>query len=57
SEHLSLHDVDLNKTPMTLGPWLTMDSGTERFTGEFSDQANMYLSRNYRAPFTVPVEV
>ena len=57
SEHLSLHDVDLEKTPMTLGPWLTMDSGTERFTGEFSNEANMYLSRNYRAPFTVPAEV
>ena len=57
SEHLSLHDVDLTKTPMTLGPWLTMDSGTERFTGEFSNEANMYLTRNYRAPFTVPANV
>ena len=57
AEHLTLHDVDLNETPMTLGPWLTMDSGTERFTGELSNEANMYLIRNYRAPFTVPAEV
>jgi len=57
SRHLSLHDVDLTKTPMTLGPWLTMDSGTEKFVGEFSNEANQYLSRNYRAPFTVPAEV
>jgi hypothetical protein len=54
---LSLHEVDLGKTPMTLGPWLTIDSGTERFTGESSNEANMYLSRNYRAPFTVPADV
>jgi hypothetical protein len=57
SAHLSMHDVDLTKTPMTLGPWLTMDSKTERFVGEFSNEANQYLSRNYRAPFTVPVDV
>jgi predicted dehydrogenase len=56
-EHLSLNEVDLKKTPMTIGPWLTMDSRTERFVGDFSDQANMYLTRNYRAPFTVPAEV
>jgi len=57
AEHLSLHDVDLKKTPMTLGPWLTMDSGMGRFTGELSNEVNMYLTRNYRAPFTVPAEV
>ncbi|MFC1795222.1 Gfo/Idh/MocA family protein, partial [Planctomycetota bacterium] len=57
SEHLSLHDVDLEKTPMTLGPWLTMDSHTERFMGDFSKEANQYLSRNYREPFTVPADV
>jgi hypothetical protein len=34
-----------------------MDSRTERFVGDFSDQANMYLTRNYRAPFIVPAEV
>ena len=56
-EHLTLNEVDLEKTPMAIGPWLTMDSGKERFTGELSNQANMYLSRNYRAPFTVPAEV
>ena len=57
SEHLSLNNVDLKETPMTLGPWLTMDSGTERFAGDFSNEANLYLSRNYREPFTVPAEV
>ncbi|MHC4206741.1 MAG: Gfo/Idh/MocA family protein [Planctomycetota bacterium] len=57
AEHLSLNEADLEKTPITLGPWLRMDSSTERFVGEFSNQANLYLSRNYRAPFAVPAEV
>jgi len=57
SEHLSLNGVDLQQTPMTLGPWLTMDSDAERFVGELSNEANMYLSRNYRQPFVVPEKV
>jgi hypothetical protein len=36
---------------------LTMDSDTERFTGEFSDEANRLVSREYREPFVVPAQV
>jgi len=56
-EHLLLNVVDVQKTPRILGPWLTMDSSSERFVGEFSDLANLYLSRNYREPFVVPEQV
>jgi predicted dehydrogenase len=56
-EHLAANDVDLGKTPATLGPMLTMDSDTERFTGEFSEEANRFLSRDYREPFVVPAKV
>ena len=56
-EHLALNEVDFEQTPRVLGPWLTLDGDTERFTGEFSDRANMLISRNYRAPFVVPDEV
>jgi len=56
-EHLLLNVVDVQNTPRILGPWLTMDSDTERFVGQFSDQANQYLSRNYRDPFIVPEQV
>ena len=52
--HLAANQVDLGKTPATLGPMLTMDSNTERFTGDFSTEANMLLTRNYRRPFVVP---
>jgi hypothetical protein len=34
-----------------------MDAGSERFVGEFSDRANLHLSRNYREPFVVPEQV
>jgi len=36
---------------------LTMDSDTERFTGDFSTEANMLITRNYRSPFFVPEKV
>ncbi len=44
--------VDLNKTPMALGPLLTFDPATETFPG--NDEANALLTREYRKPFVVP---
>lgn len=55
--NLKANEVDLEKEPITMGPMLTMDSKTERFTGEDSEWANMYIKRNYREPFVVPDEV
>ena len=55
--HLSANGIDLDKTPASLGPLLTMDSKTERFTGEFSEDANKLVSREYRKPFVVPENV
>jgi predicted dehydrogenase len=56
-EHLKVNEVDLEKEPITMGPMLTMDPQTERFVGEHSDWANMYVKRNYREPFVVPDKV
>ena len=55
--HLDANEIDLKKTPIRLGPMLTLDPQTERFTGPFSDMANLFVSRNYRAPFVVPEKV
>jgi hypothetical protein len=55
--HLEANEIDLKSTPVTLGPPLTFDGQSERFVGQFSDWANMYLRRNYREPFVVPDEV
>ncbi|MCK5270065.1 MAG: hypothetical protein KAJ46_04740, partial [Sedimentisphaerales bacterium] len=56
-EHLRANEIDVKKTPWTLGASLQMDSDKERFVGEFSEQANMYLRREYRKPFVVPERV
>ena len=56
-EHLRANQVDLLKTPATLGPWLEFDPEQERFRGEFADQANALLKRNYREPFVVPEQI
>jgi len=53
--HLAENGVDLVKTQGTIGPVLTMDPNTERFTG--NEKANGLLSREYRKPFVVPAEV
>jgi predicted dehydrogenase len=56
-EHLKVNEVDLEKEPITMGPMLTMDPRREKFVGEYSDWANMYVKRNYREPFVVPDRV
>ena len=56
-KHLEANKVDLAREPMTIGPSLAFDRESERFVGDFSDMANMYLRRNYREPFVVPDEV
>jgi hypothetical protein len=55
--HLAANEIDLAKTPVTMGPMLTMDTEKEVFIGEYSEWANMYLKRNYREPFVVPDNV
>jgi hypothetical protein len=53
-EHLGANDVDLAKTPLTLGVPLAIDSRTERFTGTGAGEANKLLTREYREGFVVP---
>ena len=53
-EHLHNNNVDLEKTPLTLGVPLIVDAKNERFLGADAARANKLLSAQYRAPFTVP---
>ncbi len=55
--HLDANGIDPRLTPTTLGAMLTVDQATERFTGEFSAEANPLLTYEYRAPFVVPEKV
>jgi predicted dehydrogenase len=54
-QHLGANNVDLHKTPATLGAVLRMDPRSEQFPG--NHLANLLLSREYRAPFVVPKQV
>jgi len=56
-EHLAANNINLKNTPATLGPWLKMDTQKEQFVGEFSDQANQLIKRDYRKPFVIPDRV
>jgi predicted dehydrogenase len=54
-QHLAANNVDLKKTPATLGAVLNMDPQSERFIE--NHLANKFLTREYRHPFVVPKDV
>ena len=51
-DHLTKNGVDLNRTPISMGPVLSFDPSNEHFTDN-ADAAAME-SRDYRAEFAVP---
>jgi predicted dehydrogenase len=52
-EQLQGNQVDLAKNPFVLGPMLTYDRKTERFTGPNADLANPYVRCPHREPFVI----
>ena len=54
AKHLAENGVGLEKTKLTLGRLLRLDSEKERFADDPS--ANALLTREYRKPFVVPIE-
>lgn len=57
NQHLRANGLNMRELPVVLGPWLNMDSKTERFTGNFSERANQFVSREYREPFVIREQV
>ena len=52
-EHLRANNIDIDgQAKIALGPWLEMNTKTERFTN--NDKANQLLKRDYREPYVVP---
>ena len=51
-QHLTNNGVDIEKTPLTLGPWLAINPDRERFIKNRA--ANTMRTRDYRKPFVVP---
>ncbi len=52
--HLEENEINLGKTPLTLGAALRLDPEREAFLD--NPQADALLTREYRAPFVVPAE-
>ena len=53
--HLAANGIDTAKQPVIAGPVLHMDSANERYTGEHSNRANLFLKDSYREPFVIRV--
>jgi predicted dehydrogenase len=53
-QHLADNQVDLEKSPLTLGTLLRIDGDREAFLD--NSQADAMLTRDYRRPFVVPGE-
>lgn len=56
-ENLTGVGISLKENDYRLGRTLTLDPQAERYVGDHADQANAFLTREYRAPFVVPKEV
>jgi predicted dehydrogenase len=54
TENLTGVGVKLEETNYQLGRTLSLDPKTERFVGDGADDANKFLTREYRKPFVVP---
>ena len=54
-ENLKAVGMNLNESTYQLGRTLNLDPKTETFIGD--KQANRMLTREYRAPFTVPAKI
>jgi len=50
--HLEASKVELDKTPLSMGPLLTFNPETKQIVG--NAEANAMLTREYRAPYVVP---
>lgn len=53
-QHLAANGIDIEKSAIQLGAALTLDSKTERFTGEHAAAATRLSRHEYRQPFAVP---
>ena len=52
-EHLRIHGINLDQEDLTVGPKLTMDTASERFTGPWAERANRFVKRTYREPYVI----
>lgn len=51
-DHLKNNNIKLDETEYIVSRKLQLDPKTEKFIGD--EEANCFLTREYRAPFVVP---
>jgi predicted dehydrogenase len=60
-EHLAIHGVDLERQPLTLGPWLEIDGDNitrvEAGTDATLEYARFLLRETHRPPYTLPEQI
>jgi len=54
-DHLRKNEIDLDRTPLTLGAALRLDPATQAFVGEHASAARRLAKTAYRKPFVLPV--
>lgn len=52
--NLEANKIDTSKELCTAGPWLEFDPESEKFTGEFAEEANKLAQGEYAAGFELP---
>jgi predicted dehydrogenase len=52
--NLNANSIDVSVDNAIVGPWLSLDPTTERFTGEFAAEANQLHEEEYRSEFQLP---
>jgi predicted dehydrogenase len=53
-QNLVDNKIDLNVDKISAGPWLDFDPVSEKFTGEFAEEANKLATENYVEEFKLP---
>ncbi|OAI56694.1 hypothetical protein AYO49_03785 [Verrucomicrobiaceae bacterium SCGC AG-212-N21] len=53
-QNLADNKIDLNVDKINAGPWLDFDPDSEKFTGEFAEEANKIATENYVDEFKLP---
>jgi len=56
-DHLFANRIDWDKENVIMGPMLDFDTNKEKFVGDFADEANALITREYREPFIIPDKV
>jgi hypothetical protein len=53
-QNLQDNKIDLNVDKISAGPWLDFDPTSEKFVGEFAEEANKLAMENYVEEFKLP---